>query len=213
MIEMEPKQPGERYTFQELYHIIELLRSPEGCPWDREQTHESLIKPMLEEAYEAVDAIEKKSPEKLCEELGDVLLQVIFHTILAKEEGSFAFEDVTDRCARKMLFRHSHVFGGDAAATAGEALSNWESRKLEEKGFSSLRQDLEDIPNVLPALMRAQKAAKKIRKAGSDREELPPLASEQEARSGALPNLQAGRPFRLGCGNCSEALSRRSDPK
>lgn len=180
MIEMEPKQPGERYTFQELYHIIELLRSPEGCPWDREQTHESLIKPMLEEAYEAVDAIEKKSPEKLCEELGDVLLQVIFHTILAKEEGSFAFEDVTDRCARKMLFRHSHVFGGDAAATAGEALSNWESRKLEEKGFYSLRQDLEDIPNVLPALMRAQKAAKKIRKAGSDREELPPLASEQE---------------------------------
>ena len=106
MIQMEPKQPGERYTFQELYHIIELLRSPEGCPWDREQTHESLIKPMLEEAYEAVDAIEKKSPEKLCEELGDVLLQVIFHTILAKEEGSFAFEDVTDRCARKMLFRH-----------------------------------------------------------------------------------------------------------
>lgn len=165
MIEIEVKQPGERYTFEELYHLIELLRSPEGCPWDRAQTHESLVKPMIEEAYEAVDAIQKNSPEKLCEELGDVLLQVIFHTILADEEGRFTFTDVTDRCARKMLYRHSHVFGADLAENAGEALSNWEVRKLKEKGFTSLKQDLEDIPNVLPALMRAQKAAKKIRKA------------------------------------------------
>lgn len=165
MIKMEPKPQNEKYTLDELYHIIELLRSPEGCPWDREQTHESLIKPMIEEAYETVDAIKKASPDKLCEELGDVLLQVIFHTILSKEEGSFGFDDVTDRCARKMLFRHTHVFGDVTAANAGEALANWDSRKLKEKGFSSLKQDLEDIPDVLPALMRAQKAAKKIRKA------------------------------------------------
>ncbi len=180
MIEMEPKQQGERYTFEELYHIIELLRSPEGCPWDRAQTHRSLIKPMIEEAYEAVDAIQKESSEKLCEELGDVLLQVIFHTILAREEGRFTLEDVTDRCARKMLFRHSHVFGSEAADTAGEALANWESRKLEEKGFSSLRQDLEDIPAVLPALMRAQKAAKKIRKAEPQEENTEDPLPEQE---------------------------------
>ena len=166
MIQMEPKKKNEKYSLQELYHIIELLRSPEGCPWDRVQTHETLIKPMIEEAYEAVDAIKKNSTENLCEELGDVLLQVIFHSILAKEEGKFEFEDVTDRCARKMLFRHTHVFGNVEVENASEALDNWESRKLTEKGFSSLKQDLEDIPSVFPALMRAQKVAKKIRKAG-----------------------------------------------
>lgn len=166
MIQMETKKKDEKYSLEELYHIIELLRSPEGCPWDRVQTHETLIKPMIEEAYEAVDAIKKNSTEKLCEELGDVLLQVIFHSILAKEEGKFEFEDVTDRCARKMLFRHTHVFGNVEVDNASEALDNWESRKLTEKGFSSLKQDLEDIPSVFPALMRAQKVAKKIRKAG-----------------------------------------------
>ena len=166
MIQMETKKKDEKYSLEELYHIIELLRSPEGCPWDRVQTHETLIKPMIEEAYEAVDAIKKNSTEKLCEELGDVLLQVIFHSILAKEEGKFEFEDVTDRCARKMLFRHTHVFGNVEVDNASEALDNWESRKLTEKGFSSLKQDLEDIPSGFPALMRAQKVAKKIRKAG-----------------------------------------------
>ena len=166
MIQMETKKKDEKYSLEELYHIIELLRSPEGCPWDRVQTHETLIKPMIEEAYEAVDAIKKNSTEKLCEELGDVLLQVIFHSILAKEEGKFEFEDVTDRCARKMLFRHTHVFGNVEVDNASEALDNWESRKLTEMGFSSLKQDLEDIPSVFPALMRAQKVAKKIRKAG-----------------------------------------------
>lgn len=180
MVKMEPKPIGEKYTFDELYHIIELLRSPEGCPWDRAQTHQTLVKPMIEEAYEVVDAISKESSEKLCEELGDVLLQVIFHSMLSKEEGSFEYLDVTDRCARKMLFRHSHVFGDTVANGAGEALSNWENRKLEEKGFPSLRQDLEDIPNILPALMRAQKAAKKIRKAGSENEDQEEALSEEE---------------------------------
>ena len=184
MIKIESKQQGERYTLAELYHIIELLRSPEGCPWDREQTHESLVKPMIEEAYEAVDAIHKKSPEKLCEELGDVLLQVIFHSILSDEEGTFSFEDVTDRCARKMLFRHSHVFGDDVARSTGEALSNWEVRKLEEKGFSSLKEDLEDIPAVLPALMRAQKAAKKIRKADSEQPAVADIETVSEPELG-----------------------------
>ncbi len=165
MIDIEVKKDYEKYTFADLYHIIELLRTPEGCPWDREQTHESLIKPMIEEAYEAVDAIEKNSSEKMTEELGDVLLQVIFHSIIGAELGEFTFTDVTDRCARKMLFRHSHVFGDAVAKDAGAALVNWEEMKRQEKGFETLSQDLRDVPAVLPALMRAEKIAKKVRKA------------------------------------------------
>lgn len=164
MVEWQEKGKDEPYTFEDLYHLIELLRSPGGCPWDREQTHASLIKPMIEEAYETVDAIEKESHEKLCEELGDVLLQVIFHSIIAEEEGAFKFTDITDGCTRKMLFRHSHVFGEDVANTAGEVLDNWDKRKQVEKGFHSLEEELQDIPKVLPALMRAAKMAKKIRK-------------------------------------------------
>ncbi len=165
MIEVPRKQNGEKYGFEELYDIIRKLRSPEGCPWDREQTHYSLIKPMIEEAYEAVDAIQKNSVEKLKEELGDVLLQVIFHSIIGEESGEFCFEDVTNRCAVKMLSRHTHIFGDTHADNSAEALSNWEEAKLKEKGFSGLREDLDDIPQCFPALMRAGKAAKKIRKA------------------------------------------------
>ncbi len=165
MIEVPQKEKGEKYTFSDLYDIIRKLRTPEGCPWDREQTHYSLVKPMLEEAYEAVDAIEKNSTEKLTEELGDVLLQVIFHCIIGEENGELGFEDVTDRCARKMLSRHTHIFGDAHAENSAEALQNWDAAKLKEKGFSGLREDLDDIPACFPALMRAGKAAKKIRKA------------------------------------------------
>lgn len=166
MIEVNRKDRNEKYTFDELYGIIVKLRSPGGCPWDREQTHLSLVKPMIEEAYEAVDAIEKNNNSKIVEELGDVLLQVIFHSIIGDEDGAFGFNDVTDRCARKMLSRHTHIFGDAHAENASEALGNWEAAKLKEKGFSGLREDLDDIPRVFPALMRAGKAAKKIRKAG-----------------------------------------------
>jgi len=164
MIEVIRKNDKERYTFEELVDIVRKLRSPDGCPWDREQTHFSLIKPMIEESYEVVDAIEKNSDEKLKEELGDVLLQVIFHTLIAEENGEFSFLDVTDRNARKMLSRHTHIFGDENASTPNEALSNWENAKMKEKGFTSLYEDLVDIPENFPALMRAEKIAKKIRK-------------------------------------------------
>lgn len=176
MIEVVKKNQGEKYNFDDLYDIIRKLRSPEGCPWDREQTHETLIKPMIEEAYEAVDAIEKNSIEKMTEEMGDVLLQVIFHCILGEESGEFGFLDVTDRCARKMLTRHTHIFGDAVAENTEEALVNWEAAKLKEKGFDSLRQDLDDIPGQFPALMRAAKCAKKIRKA--DRTDVEEYVSE-----------------------------------
>ncbi|MBP1587738.1 MAG: MazG family protein [Clostridia bacterium] len=167
----KPKVPESgRYGFSELYKIVEELRAPGGCPWDREQTHESLVRPMLEEALEAIDAIRKDDRDKIVEELGDVLLQVIFHSVIAEEAGEFTYEDITDRCSRKMIGRHVHIFGEEKADTPSEALSNWDAAKLKEKGFTSLSQDLEDIPKVFPALMRAEKAAKKIRKAGRHNE-------------------------------------------
>ena len=165
MIKYDYVPEDGKYKFEDLYEIIRLLRSPEGCPWDRVQTHRTLITPMLEEAYELVDAIEKERDDKLVEELGDVLLQVVFHSIIAEEDGCFGFDDITDACARKMLFRHSHVFGDDTAANAAEALGNWEKRKNAEKGFDTLEQKLRDIPRNFPALYKAYKAASKIRKA------------------------------------------------
>ena len=155
---------NDAQAFARLQRVIEILRAPGGCPWDRAQTHETLTRGMVEEAYEVVQAIENHDRDNLVEELGDVLLQVIFHTIIGAEEGKFTFDDVTDRCTRKMLFRHSHVFGEDTAANAGEALENWEKRKTNEKGFDSLEQKLRDIPRNYPALYKAFKAASKIRK-------------------------------------------------
>lgn len=168
MIKYDYVPEDGKYKFKDLYEIIEMLRSPEGCPWDRVQTHRTLTTPMLEEAYELVDAIEKENDPKMVEELGDVLLQVIFHCVIAAEDGKFGFDDVTDACARKMLFRHSHVFGQDTADNAGEALENWEKRKTKEKGFDTLEQKLRDIPKNYPALYKAYKAASKIRKASAD---------------------------------------------
>ena len=165
MIKYDYVPEDGKYKFEDLYEIIRLLRSPEGCPWDRVQTHRTLITPMLEEAYELVDAIEKQDNGKMVEELGDVLLQVIFHCIIAEEDGSYSYNDVTDACARKMLFRHTHVFGEDTAANAAEALENWDKRKTKEKGFDSVEQKLIDIPVNFPALYKAYKAASKIRKA------------------------------------------------
>ena len=174
MIPMQTKGKDEKYNFEELYEILRLLRSPEGCPWDRVQTHETLIKPMIEEAYEAVDAIQKGSRDKLVEELGDVLLQVIMHSLIGEEDGAYTFADITDGCARKMLFRHSHVFGDAVANDAGQALNNWEAMKLKEKGFHDVWEDIADIPQCFPALMRATKRARKLRKAGEADEKLQP---------------------------------------
>jgi tetrapyrrole methylase family protein/MazG family protein len=167
MLEIPKKKNGKKYDMEELREIVEKLRGPGGCPWDREQTHYTLIKPMIEEAYEAVDAIEKNDTAKMTEEFGDVLLQVLFHASVARENGEFDLDDITDRCAQKMLSRHTHIFGTRHADNPDEALANWEAAKIKEKGFTSLYQDLADIPEVFPALMRAQKAAKKIRKAGA----------------------------------------------
>ncbi|MGI6334515.1 MAG: nucleoside triphosphate pyrophosphohydrolase [Saccharofermentanales bacterium] len=158
----------DRYAIDDLVEIMAFLRSDRGCPWDREQTHASLKKNLLEEAYEAIDAIDNGIPEKLCDELGDVLLQVVLHAQLAREAGQFDFNDVVRCICRKMISRHTHIFGQDRAASPEEALDTWEKNKLIEKGHTSQAQVLQDVPRVLPSLHRSFKVQQKAAQVGFD---------------------------------------------
>jgi tetrapyrrole methylase family protein/MazG family protein len=149
----------------DLLNIMKLLRSPQGCPWDREQTHQSIRNNFLEEAYEAVEAIDTNDPVLLQEELGDVLLQIVFHSRLEEEKGGFQFSDVVDGIAKKLVLRHPHVFGDCTVKNSEEVLLNWEAIKKKEKGRSTDTQVLQGVSKALPALMRAQKICKKAAKA------------------------------------------------
>ena len=158
----------DHYDIRDLERIMALLRTPEGCPWDREQTHQSIRRNMLEEAYEAVEAIDQQDPEHLKEELGDVLLQVVFHAQLAREEGWFTLDDVVDGICKKLLFRHPHVFGMVEASNTDQALNTWDAQKREEKGQKTAGDSLDAVARSLPALIRAEKIQSKARKAGFD---------------------------------------------
>lgn len=159
----------KKYSYEELLEIIKVLRSENGCPWDRVQTHESLKPCMMEEAAELLASIriydQTGNPENMIEELGDVLLQVVMHAQIASEEGIFTMEDVVDEVSRKMIRRHPHVFGTESADTADEALINWEEIKKEEKKNKEwIESPLREIPKELPALTRAAKVLKKVDK-------------------------------------------------
>jgi len=156
------------FDFGRLVEIMEMLRSPEGCPWDREQDHESLKQYLIEETYEVLEAIDKKDYDKLLEELGDVLLQVVFHGQIAKERGEFDILDISSRVCQKMIDRHVHIFGDVKLSTADEVVDSWEAIKKKEKGLESQTQVLRDIPSNLPALMRAYKVQKKAALVGFD---------------------------------------------
>lgn len=145
------------YTFDDLLEIMNILRDKDGCPWDREQTHQSIRKNLIEETYEAVEGIDKNNPEMLCEELGDVLLQVVFHAKIAADQSEFTIQDVLNAICTKLIYRHPHIFGDIEVGSSDEVLSNWNKLKLAEKGYKSAKQVLKDISNTLPALMRAQK--------------------------------------------------------
>ncbi len=151
----------EKYTFDDLVDIVEVLRSEVGCPWDREQTHASIRRDFIEETYEVIEAIDTENPELLREELGDVLLQVVFHARIEEEEGRFDMDAVAEDICRKLIHRHPHVFGDAVASTTDKVLSNWEQIKSEEKSRSTVTDKLRAIPPMLPALMRAQKVGKK----------------------------------------------------
>ncbi|MDD2579820.1 MAG: nucleoside triphosphate pyrophosphohydrolase [Eubacteriales bacterium] len=156
------------YSMQELLDIMALLRAPDGCPWDREQTHRSLKPHLIEEAYEAIDAIDSENPERLCDELGDVLMQVVFHAQIASENDQFDFSDVMTAISRKLISRHTHIFGDDQAATAEEVLATWEKNKRQEKGQKRQSEVLADLPRHLPALQRSYKIQQRAARVGFD---------------------------------------------
>ena len=161
-------QYKDSYGVKDLEEIVRILRAPGGCPWDAEQTHQSIRRNFLEEAYEAVEAIDEDSPEHLEEELGDVLLQVVMHARMEEEAGRFNLDGVADGICKKLIYRHPHVFGDVSVSGTGEVLSNWEALKRKEKGQATNTDALEAVARSLPALWRAEKVQKKARKAGFD---------------------------------------------
>ena len=151
------------YTIDDLVHIVELLRDPdEGCDWDKVQTHESIRQNFIEETYEAVDAIDKKDKELLQEELGDVLLQVLLHSQMEKEEGTFEFKDIANALAQKLVLRHPHVFKNEEIHGAENVSNRWEEIKNESHGHTKVSQTLNAVPNSFPALMYVQKLQKRV---------------------------------------------------
>ena len=169
---MEQFTKKEKYSYEDLLKIIEILRSEKGCPWDRKQTHESLIPHAIEESYELVEAIHKKDVANLKEELGDVLLQVLLHAQISKEQEDFGMEEIVDGLAKKMVYRHPHVFGEREPFTSKEEVSlAWEELKKKEKAYQTTTEEMENIASALPALIRAQKVQKKAAKIGFNPEE------------------------------------------
>jgi tetrapyrrole methylase family protein/MazG family protein len=175
--------------FDGLHHVIDRLHAPDGCPWDREQTHETLRPHLLEESYEALEAIDRDDPAALTEELGDVLLQVLMHAAVAERLEEFSFGDIVEHIARKLIRRHPHVFGEGTAATAEEVYQNWEALKQQEKPRQSI---LDGVPTTLPALAASQSIQGRARRIGFDwpdvdgpleklREELDELARASDA--------------------------------
>ena len=165
MVNFERK---ETYSLQDLIEILRILRAPGGCPWDRAQTHLSDRRNFLEEAYEAAEAFDRDDPALMCEELGDMLMQVLFNIHIEEDAGRFTTDDVTDHICKKLIFRHPHVFGEVSVSGTGEVLSNWEELKRKEKGQATNTDALEAVARSLPALWRAEKVQKKAKKAGFD---------------------------------------------
>ncbi|MDO5519216.1 MAG: nucleoside triphosphate pyrophosphohydrolase [bacterium] len=160
----------KQYSYEEFTEIIRRLRAKDGCPWDREQTHSSLKNCMIEEAYEVVEGINEyektKDSENLCEELGDVLLQVVMHAIIAEEEGIFTMEDVISGISKKMIRRHPHVFGTEKIENTEDLLQNWEDIKKQEKQEETISDGMKRVARALPATIRAEKIQKKAARVG-----------------------------------------------
>lgn len=168
----------EKYTFSDLIDIMKLLRSEKGCPWDREQTHESLKKYLIEETYEVLEAIDLNDKDKLCEELGDLLLQIVFHARISTENKGFGMDEIITGVCKKMITRHTHVFGTEKAETADDVVSSWEAIKKKEKGITKHTDVLKDVPSNLPALMRSYKIQQKAAQVGFDWDNIEDVVSK-----------------------------------
>ncbi len=168
------------YTIQDLVEIMRLLRMPGGCPWDAEQTHESIKKNLIEETYEVIEAINKNDKVLLCEELGDLLMQVVFHAQMEAEADGFDFDAVSDGICKKLIERHPHIFGEVNVSGVDDVLTNWDAIKRKTKGQKTVTDSMLSVPRELPALMRATKLQKKAADAGFDWDDV----------SGALDKLR-----------------------
>lgn len=157
-----------KYDFNDFVQIMRILRSPEGCPWDRVQTHESIRGNFIEETYEAIEAIDTNDVDLMREELGDVMMQVIFHSLMEEEKGNFDINDVCDEVCKKLITRHPHVFSDVVADTPAEVLKNWDQIKMQTKSQKSQSQVLDSVSKALPALMYSQKVQSKAAKVGFD---------------------------------------------
>lgn len=158
----------EKYDINDLLEIMRSLRAPGGCPWDAEQTHESIRKNLIEETYEVVEAIDKKDSGMLLEELGDLLMQVVFHAQMENEKGVFNFDDVADGVCKKLIERHPHVFGEVEVSGVDDVLDNWDAIKRRKKGQKKGSEPMLSVPRELPALMRAAKIQQKASAVGFD---------------------------------------------
>lgn len=158
----------KKFNIDDLLEIMRDLRKPGGCPWDREQDHHSIRNDFIEETYEAIDAIDRESTVDMCEELGDVLLQVVFHSQIEAEKNGFDFQDVCDGICKKLIERHPHVFGKISVKNSREVLENWDRIKRKSKHQTTFTDTLKSVPMSFPALMRADKVQKRAKKAGFD---------------------------------------------
>jgi tetrapyrrole methylase family protein/MazG family protein len=194
---MPPQLPPDESLpgLDQLRAIVAALRGPDGCPWDREQTHSSLRAGLLEEAYEVTAAIDKGDDTNLREELGDLLLQVVFHAQIAEEEGRFAFDEVAQCIAQKLVRRHPHVFAGESASDAAAVLVRWEEIKHQERGGSMEESALDGVSAGLPALQYAAKIQKRAAKVGFDWQEAQPVLEKiKEELAEVESDLEARKP-------------------
>jgi tetrapyrrole methylase family protein/MazG family protein len=169
---------------ERLIEIVAKLRAPNGCPWDREQTHRSILSCLLDEAYEFFEAVDENAPDKMREELGDLLLQIVLHAQIATEAGTFDIEDVAKDISDKLIRRHPHVFGDTQVSSSTEVIQNWERIKKSEYGEARRKYMVDDIPDALPALFRAEKMQRRVAQVGFDWNDINPALDKVEEEFG-----------------------------